>query len=337
MTASSERPSSLAGLCPVASGTVARLQAPSIAPGPGLVNDAMVTACQRRHCDGLSTPGLWDRVATMARVGESLVSLARQLAGGIGAAVVTVALAHAGVLEPLETWALDRLFELRGARQPSAPIVIVTIDEASNTELHTQWPFPRAMHGALLDRISARAGLVVAPLPAAAEVLINFRGGPRTFPWLPYYRVLRGEIRPEAFQGKIVLVGQASKALQDFHPTPFAGLDGMTGVEIHANALDTLVSGDAIRWIPRWVATLVAVVTALLGSALVGRLRALRALGAAVLVWGILTLGAIAGFALGDVWMRGMAGTIALVLGYGSTVVEHFVREQREKRRLSRI
>src|SRR5439155_6963435 len=50
----------------------------------------------------------------------------------------------------------------------------------------------------------------------------------------------------------------------------------------------------------------------------------------------ILTLGAIAGFALGDVWMRGMAGTIALVLGYGSTVVEHFVREQREKRRLSR-
>src|SRR2546425_6545845 len=36
-----------------------------------------------------------------------------------------------------------------------SPIVIVTIDEASNTELHTQWPFPRAMHGALLDRISA--------------------------------------------------------------------------------------------------------------------------------------------------------------------------------------
>src|SRR5213080_2901491 len=161
MTASSERPSSLAGLCPVASGTVARLQAPSIAPGPGVVNVAVVTACQRPHCDGLSTPALWDRVATMARVGESLVSLARQLAGGIGAAVVTVALVHAGVLEPLETWALDRLFELRGARQPSAPIVIVTIDEASNTELHTQWPFPRAMHGALLDRISAGGPLAI--------------------------------------------------------------------------------------------------------------------------------------------------------------------------------
>src|SRR2546430_16949834 len=421
MTASSERPSSLAGLCPVASGTVARLQAPSIAPGPGVVNVAVVTACQRHHRDGLSTPALWDRVATMARVLESLVSLGRQLAGGMGAAVVTVALVHTGVLEPLETWALDRLFEFRGARQPSAPIVIVTIDEASNTELHTQWPFPRAMHGALLDRISAggplavgvdptsdrpssrglkdaralsaavaragnvvlaaaptvdpqtlqqqgislkridenpplptirqgaadvgsvnvfydadglirrvplrvgvgertlpgfdaalhriaaRAGLVVAPLPAAAEVLINFRGGPRTFPWLPYYPVLRGEIRPEAFQGKIVLVGQASKALQDFHPTPFAGLDGMTGVEIHANALDTLVSGDAIREIPRRVATLVAVVTPLLGSALVRRLPAPRALRPAVLVWGIPPPGALARLAPRAVRMRVMA------------------------------
>src|SRR5207253_9266662 len=75
----------------------------------------------------------------------------------------------------------------------------------------------------------------------------------------------------------------------------------------------------------------------LLGSVLVVSLRALRALGAAVLVWGILTLGAVAGFALGDVWMRGMAGTLALMLGYGATVVEHFVREQREKRRLSRF
>src|SRR5439155_11182736 len=128
---------------------------------PELVIAELVTGCQRPQCDGLSTPGLWDRVATMARFGESLVSLARQLAGGIGAAVVTVALVHGGLFEPLETWALDRLFEFRGARRPRAPIVIVTIDEASTTELNTQWPFPRAMHGALLDRISASRPLAI--------------------------------------------------------------------------------------------------------------------------------------------------------------------------------
>jgi class 3 adenylate cyclase len=42
-------------------------------------------------------------------------------------------------------------------------------------------------------------------------------------------------------------------------------------------------------------------------------------------------------FARADVWLRGVAVTFGLVLGYGATVVENFVREQREKQRLSRF
>src|SRR5207247_4518120 len=92
--------------------------------------------------------------------------------------------------------------------------------------------------------------------------------------------------------------------LKDLFATPCArgserpGVDEMPGVEILANALDTLIAGDAIREVPRWVTTSVALVAAVLGAALVLRLRALRALGAAVLVWGALALGAFAGFAL---------------------------------------
>ncbi|HKB24801.1 MAG TPA: CHASE2 domain-containing protein [Methylomirabilota bacterium] len=369
----------------------------------------------------------------------------RKLWGGVGAAVVTVALVWAGVLEPLETWSLDQLFAFRGARAPRAPVVIVTIDESSNAELNLQWPFPRALHGELLDRLSAdrplaigldiifdtpssrgpkddaalgaavaragnvvlgaaptedvqafytrvdlnppipviragaaavgpvnlykdgdsvvrrapmslrvgqqtmlgfdaaihqvakKAGLAVAPLPEVPIFLVNFRGGPNTFPWVPYYRVVRGEMDPGTFRGKIVLVGPTSEVFHDLFPTPFARSGEMPGVEIHANALETLVAGNPIREIPAWVSAVLAVVAGLVGSALVVRLRALRALGTAVLLWVVLTLGAFAGFALADVWMRGMAGTVALVLGYGSTVVEHFVREQREKRRLSRF
>jgi CHASE2 domain-containing sensor protein len=144
---------------------------------------------------------------------------------------------------------------------------------------------------------------------------------------LPYYRVLRGEIAPEAFRGRIVLVGATSEILHDLFPTPFARGGTMPGVEIHANALDTLVRGDAIREVPRWTSTLVAVIAALLGSAFVVRLRALRALGATALVWAGLTLSAVAGFALGDLWLRGMAGMGGLLLGYGATGLEHFVRE----------
>src|SRR5213076_872969 len=104
-------------------------------------------------------------------------------------------------------------------------------------------------HAAALHRVAAKAGLAVKPLPDAPEILVNFRGGPRTFPWMPYYQVLRGEVGPAAFRGKIVLVGPTSAILKDLFATPFArgserpGVDEMPGVEILANALDTLIAG----------------------------------------------------------------------------------------------
>ncbi|HUF94246.1 MAG TPA: CHASE2 domain-containing protein [Candidatus Limnocylindria bacterium] len=371
--------------------------------------------------------------------------LARRLVSGIGVAWLTVALVASGYLEPMERWALDRLFELRGARPPAAPIVIVTIDESSNAELNLQWPFPRALHGELIDRISAgrplaigidlifdtpsargpeddealgravaragnvvlgaaptvdvqafytrvdlnpplpviragaaafapvnlspdpdssirrvpisftvsdttlpgfdaalhqvaaAAGLEVASLPVADTVLINFRGGPATYPWVPYYQVVRGEIPSAAFRDTIVLVGPTSEVLHDIFRTPFARGGDMPGVEIHANALETLVRGNAIREAPRWAGALVAVLGALAASLLVVRLHPLRALEATAFVWAVIAAGVAAGFVLADLWVRGMAATLAIGLGYGTTVVENFMREQREKRRLSRF
>lgn len=192
--------------------------------------------------------------------------------------------------------------------------------------------FDAQLHGLL-----ARAGKRVASLPRADSVLINFRGGPRTYPWVPYYRVLRGEVPPREFRDKIVLIGPTSEILHDQFATPFARRGDMPGVEIHANALETLVRGDDIREVPRWVSTALAAAAALLGGALVVRLRALRALLAAGALWAVLTLAAFGAFVVAGWWMRGMAATVALVLGYGGTVLEHFVREQRERRRLSQF
>ena len=190
---------------------------------------------------------------------------------------------------------------------------------------------------AQLHALVARAGLPVSPLPATRSALINFRGGPRTFPWVSYYRVINGEVPVEYFKDKIVLIGPTTEILHDQFPTAFARGGDMPGVEIHANALETLLRGNPIREVPRAVSTVLAVVAALLGAILVVRLRAFRALLAAVGLWLALTLPAYVGFALMDVWMRVMAPSLALVLGYGATVIESFVREQRERRRLSQF
>jgi len=80
------------------------------------------------------------------------LALVTRYAGGLIAAIVVVLLVFLGVLEPLESWSLARFFEVRGSRLPVAPVVIVSIDEASIVELNQQWPFPRAMHARLHRR-----------------------------------------------------------------------------------------------------------------------------------------------------------------------------------------
>jgi adenylate cyclase len=369
----------------------------------------------------------------------------RKHLAGILAGVAVVVLVQFSLLDTLEFWSLSQLFEWRGPRQPTLPVVIVTVDESTFAELNQQWPFPRALHGELLMkiaegkphaigvdlifdtpsargaaddealgaavayagnvvlaaaitddvqpfyvrttlnapvpavregaaavapvnmppdpdshvrrvpqwmtldaeripgfdaqlyRLAAKAGIAVAPLPERRSVLINFRGGPRTYPWVSYYRVVRGEIPAGYWKDKIVLVGPTSEILHDQFTTAFARGGDMPGVEIHANALETLARGNPIREIPQPVPTVMAVVAGLFGCALVVRLHAFRALLAVTGLWVVLTLAAFAGFLIADVWMRGMAGTVALVLGYGATVVQHFVREQRERRRLSQF
>jgi adenylate cyclase len=395
----------------------------------------------------------------VGRLWSRLFGPIRKYLVGIAAAAATLALVLFGPVERWESLWFDQLFEFRGMRQPTAPIVIVTIDESSFQELNLQWPFPRALHGKVIDRISADKPLVIGldiifdsdsmfglkddavlgaavararnvvlgmalakdeqpiyaigekvrgtarevvnmplpviregaaavapfnvapdpdshvrwvpvrtrvpdpmkgyewwlafdaqlhrqvslkglptrPLPAAEQVLINFRGRLEAFDRVPYYRVAANEVPENLFRDKIVLIGPTTEVLHDVFATAFARGGDMPGVVIHANALETFIHGDPIREVPKLASTILAVVAALVGSVLVVRLRAVRAMVVAALLLAVGVAAAYAVFVLGDVWLRGVAITFGLVLGYGATVVENFVREQREKQRLSRF
>src|SRR5262245_56344537 len=401
----------------------------------------------------------WLRVATMGRAVARLYGQIWKYLVGIAVAAVTVGLVLFGVAERWELLWFDQLFELGGMRPPTAPIVIIMIDESTFAELNLQWPFPRALHGKVIDRIAAdrplaigidvlfdsesrfgpeddaalsaaikRAGDVVLgmviardeqklysvggkergterevvsmplpiirqgaagvapfnvepdpdshvrrvpvrrqvpdpmkgyewwlafdaqlhrvvtakglaarPLPAGAEVLVNFRGPLEAFERIPYYRVVANEVPESLFRDKIVLIGSTSEVMHDVFATAFARAGTMPGVAIHANAVDTFVRGDPVREVPRLVSTILAVVATLVGSVLAVRLRAVRALAVTAILLAAGIAIAYVAFARSDVWIRAVAVTFGLVLGYGATVVENFVREQREKQRLSRF
>jgi adenylate cyclase len=82
------------------------------------------------------------------------------------------------------------------------------------------------------------------PLDRHGNLLVNFRGPRRTFPHLSAADVLERTVDPERLKGRIVLLGTTAAGLKDIRTTPLDA--AQPGVEIHANVLDNLLSGDPI-------------------------------------------------------------------------------------------
>ena len=81
--------------------------------------------------------------------------------------------------------------------------------------------------------------------------LIAYAGGPGHYPTYSYIDVLRGQIPPNAFQGKFVLVGAVASGLGDTFATPVSsGARLMPGVEVVAHILDSHLSGIRLKAAP---------------------------------------------------------------------------------------
>ncbi|MBI4588334.1 MAG: CHASE2 domain-containing protein [Candidatus Rokubacteria bacterium] len=194
----------------------------------------------------------------------------------------------------------------------------------------------QSFDGHLYD-LAVKAGIRAKPLPPRPAVFINYRGPKGTFPVIPYYQVLNGEVKPETFAGKIVLVGATAPALHDEFPTPFSGQEKMPGVEIHANVVETLLQGNGLFRVPLSVGAVLALVAALLAALVTSLMRPIRAFLltlAAGVSYAVLAFGVFVRLSL---WMELIPVQVALFLGFGTTVVVNFIQEQREKRRLSRF
>ena len=84
--------------------------------------------------------------------------------------------------------------------------------------------------------------------------LIPFAPNAETYTRLSFANVLAGNVPPEQLRGRIVVIGVTASGLYDRFATPVSGeLGPLPGVYIHANVLDTLLTGREIEPAERWV------------------------------------------------------------------------------------
>lgn len=74
---------------------------------------------------------------------------------------------------------------------------------------------------------------------------INYRGPAKTFKYLSFYDVLKGDFDKKDVEGKFILIGTSTTTLADLRATIYDL--NMPGVEIHANFIDNVLKGDFFK------------------------------------------------------------------------------------------
>jgi adenylate cyclase len=109
--------------------------------------------------------------------------------------------------------------------------------------------------------VDVALGRKVAP-PPGGDAWIDFRGPPGTIRTVSFSDVLQGRLPASTFRGKIVVVGSSAPSLHDLHSTATAHDEFMSGPELQANAIWSVLNGHPLESVPTW---LVAVLIALFG------------------------------------------------------------------------
>lgn len=175
---------------------------------------------------------------------------------------------------------------------------------------------------------------------------IPYLGPPGSFPRLSLVDLLAGDAPSGAvaalLRDKVVLVGVTATGMNDEHFTPFATrfLSGrgplMPGVEIHANVVEALLSGERLRPLPEWVRPiglgLVAALAVAAFAALPLRLGALLGLAS-------LPAFALLGYAsfLAGFLLPATSFMLAAGLAFLGTLGWRLTGEERERARLRRM
>jgi len=144
----------------------------------------------------------------------------------------------------------------------------------------------------------------------------------------------------DRLRGKMAFVGSTVPEHQDLRATPFASEEGAAGalltpgVEIHANAVDTILKERFLRATSPRFNLLLIIAASVLVTLLTIRLRA-RAGGVAGL--GVIVLLLAAGwisFRYLSLWVPVISPIIAAVLAYSGSTVTLYLAEQQEKKRI---
>ncbi|MBU1078105.1 MAG: CHASE2 domain-containing protein [Spirochaetes bacterium] len=171
------------------------------------------------------------------------------------------------------------------------------------------------------------------PVDQYGKMLINFAGPPYEFKsqsqYISFAEVFK--IDPEYFNDKILFFGMfVQGSAHDMWPTPY---DIMYGIEINANALNTILQQDFLTFVPKWINFFIVIFIGLLIGFIVPRVKIWQS---ALVIFGlIIILSVLAFWIFFDSFNKIIlywVPLLSIILSYIGTLLYRILTEEKEKR-----
>jgi adenylate cyclase len=181
---------------------------------------------------------------------------------------------------------------------------------------------------------SIQLGSVTIPTDEKGRMLINFRGGPQTFPHYSVADIIAGRTPANAFRDKIVFIGSTAIGVYDLRVTPFSNT--FPGLEVHANVADNILR-QTFLFRPGWASLFDLAAILLMGLVTGLVLPRLRAIFGVLLI-GVLFFGYLVAsqklFVQKGIWLNAVYPLLTMVIVYTAVTLYRYIVEEREKREI---
>ncbi|MDT8318256.1 MAG: adenylate/guanylate cyclase domain-containing protein [bacterium] len=181
---------------------------------------------------------------------------------------------------------------------------------------------------------SVMLGDIEIPTNEGGGLLINYRGGNKTFPHYSVYDVINKKIPKEALEDKIILIGATAIGIYDMRVAPFSNV--FPGVEVHANVIDNILHQDFL-FRPGWVGAIDILIIIAAGFILGGLLPRLGPVAGAFAALAILTsftAGNLFLFTDKGIWLNFVYPSISILTIYTSITLLRYMTEEKEKKKV---
>ena len=177
-----------------------------------------------------------------------------------------------------------------------------------------------------------RLGETYIPTDRFGRTLINYYGTDQTFSYFSISDILDGNIKPEDFHDKIVLIGATAVGIYDLRVTPFTA--AMPGVEKHANVIASIIEKKFIKSAPKLINITILLLSGLLLSLLIVRFKAF---GGSAITISFLFFISLLGYYLFEqkgIWINITYPILNIFFVFISVTIYNYVAEERYAKRI---